>query len=106
MKKLQLRLEDLAVESFGTREPLGGVGTVRGYGGGETGTSGGWKCTLNDLSCDFGCDTYDANTCPSGESCQGSCDGSCILTCELTCAGATCDGASCYETFCGWSCPC
>jgi hypothetical protein len=87
MKKLSLRLEELAVESFDTAGPEPRRGTVQAYDSYDSPGYTGCK-----LSCAYPCDESDACTpgCPGGGS--GGCGGggtyeqSCGTGCRLSCA--------------------
>ena len=102
MRKLSLKLDDLAVESFQTQVEEGVQGTVRGndsiY---LCETERDWICTNNPLSCDDTCNTADNNTCPTGDTCYQTCQNSCNGTCD-TCFGTCIDG-SCPNSVC--DCP-
>lgn len=65
MKKLSLRIEDLAVESFPTSAPVDGRGTVRGYGDSTECSYGSPNFTQCDVTCQV-CDQSDecTATCP------------------------------------------
>jgi hypothetical protein len=82
--KRKLRLDDLAVESFGTtREPVDMRGTVRGLAGTLPPSPGqsypecysGQLTCITPNSCDFSC----------GGTCDLSCGGSCYISCGDTC---------------------
>ncbi len=92
MKKLELNLDDLKVESFETTpaDSRRGRGTVFGYSEFTEFASCGPDCTPGD----YGGQTYDG-----GETCDASCaDGTCQLTCAFTCM-PTC-GVSCLPGDC------
>lgn len=98
MKKLTLRMDDLAVESFSTERILEQRGTVHGN------TDAPWKCSY-PISCDYGCNTRDAGTCPTGPTCEASCNGSCDASCQASGCG-TCDGqVGCGPTWYAFTCP-
>lgn len=104
MKKLNLKLQDLAVESFPTQELPAHPGTVRANQESQfdlCDTEEPWLCTA-DLSCDYGCNTAHDGTCPSGNTCQQSCGGSCQV-CQTV---QTCFEATCPDTVCCPSQPC
>ena len=86
MKKLQLDVETLRVESFATQPPVRGTGTVRGH---ETAA---WYCQTQE----FGC--YSGTCPPATADCSYGCDdttwgntgGDCSADCSRnTCAGCT-----------------
>jgi hypothetical protein len=66
MKKLQLSIEELAVESFETQKIEGERGTVHGH------TQYDWMCTA-EVSCDYGCNTRQDGTCPTANTCEWMC---------------------------------
>jgi hypothetical protein len=77
--KLQLNLDQLAVDSFDTTKPAAKAGTVFAE-----------QCTC-----------YTNCTCPGCPSCDATCGNTCNYTCDdATCIGCT-DAYSCYETDCG-----
>jgi hypothetical protein len=86
MKKLQLNAEELAVESFETQDVEEQRGTVHGH------TEYEWMCS-HPVSCDYGCNTRNDGTCPTGATCQ-----SCVATCQ------TC-GTFCGPTYYAETCP-
>ena len=100
MRKLSLKLDELAVESFQTDGMQEQRGTVAGYvvsmdGGCVTdeGQSCGGSCpyegTCGEWSCGGNCGSYYGT-------CGGSCAVTCGDTCYYTCAnGMTCHGADC-----------
>jgi hypothetical protein len=92
MRKLQLDLEHLAVESFTTATEDVRWGTVRAASEGETEVvepaTDEEVAFLSLFSCHTRCS-------------QNTCDGTCGRTCA-TCFGATCD--SCYITRCRDNC--
>jgi hypothetical protein len=97
MKKLNLNLDELHVDTFETQPPLFVQGTVRGY--------------VSEIAtgCD-GCATYRASECGcSGESGCDTMDACCMAntrgtrTCETTCNQIIC-GCSAYFTDCDATC--
>lgn len=98
--KLQLRFDDLEVESFET---------TPGVGEGQDGTVVGLAGQNTDLSCfPVDCDLVEGASCGTacpnqtvGSTCGGSCGGSCVNTCLSTCGG-TCS-PSCSVS-CGTVC--
>lgn len=102
MKKLMLRVEELAVESFETSGADGLRGTVRGYGDSSNCSYGSPNFTGCDMTCEFPCGESDectpacpphvtpgcsqTCTCP-GTGGQPSCDPytQCDMTCEFAC---------------------
>ena len=83
MKKMQLNLDALGVESFDTSGADAKRGTVFGE-----------QCTC-----------YTNCTCPGCNTCDESCNGSCAW--QQTCGGQnTCDATcgTCYYTGCDYSC--
>lgn len=92
MRKITLRLESLAVESFETTPPARAEGTVVGH--------------QRTPACTFSCDSciQTACTCPGNNTCAQSCNGTCFgYSCQApTCVGtcATC-GANTCEPTCG-----
>lgn len=99
MKKLELNVDDLVVESFRTEELEAFGGTVRGNDSHfhMCDTEAAWLCTQAQVSCDFGCNTADNGTCPSGHTCQNSCEGTCDTcnTCQGSCFDDTCPNTIC-----------
>ena len=97
MKKLSLRMDDLAVESFHTSVPAGRQGTVRGYGDSTDCSYGSPDYTVCDVTCGYPC-------VESGE-CTATCPWN-TVQCNPTppCPGTwmSCDP----ETLCDYSCPC
>lgn len=89
MKKLALKLDDLAVDSFDTAAQRGGRGTVRG-------NIGPWPTTFNvNPDCSAGCTDY----------CETNGDGrgtTCDVRCETRnypgCLSA--NGPSCVAAYC------
>lgn len=77
--KRKLRLDDLAVESFGTTRAVSGRGTVHGLGGTFPPSPGQSypECYSGHLTC------ITPNTCDF--SCGATCDISCNGTCPLPC---------------------
>lgn len=75
MRKIQLQLESLVVESFHTTAPAQAQGTVVGH---QFETRGG--CSF---SCPESC-IQTACTCPDF-TCAESCNGSCLISCGGTC---------------------
>jgi hypothetical protein len=70
MKKLDLKLDDLAVETFATGENTGGEGTIHARSG-ECGSSGdGRVCACHDTPVDY---TFVEYTCETGWQDQCSC---------------------------------
>lgn len=85
MKKLALKIEDLAIESFETARAAREDGTVVGHA-----TQG------NKYTCDPVVGTCFGYTCY--ETCAETCADSCAYTCDPavgTCFGYTCAGAGC-----------
>ena len=79
MRKLNLHLEDLAVESFSTADGAGARGTVRGLD----------SVTVDQDTC---------ATCPATcATCGATCPNTCAVTCGNTCATCpvSCDPATC-----------
>ncbi len=101
MKKLNLNLEDLKVESFDTlpRALNDQEGTVQGYGTPPLISCGETACDETCLSCDPSCN----GTC-QGNTCEGTCGRSCGGTCGHSCGGTcnTCGGLSCVPTCFNW----
>ena len=95
MKKLQLNLDQLQIESFDTSPEVGSANEGTAYAlRGES-----FKPEFCTLFCTGSprCVSCDGFTC--AETCSGTCSGS---TCEGTC-GSTCDG-TCNEATCGSTC--
>lgn len=88
MRKLTLRIEALKVETFETQAAEARRGTVRGY-------SADWQCTAA-LSCDYGCNTRDDGTCPTGITCAISCGETCDASCQASGCGSC--GPACQPT--------
>ncbi len=80
-RKLKLRLDELAIDSFDTTQPADKKGTVFGE-----------QCTC-----------YTQCTCPGCPTCYASCNGTCAGTCANTCAN-TCDDATCVNCGTGYTC--
>lgn len=78
MKKLALKLEELAVESFETAPDAHSRGTVMAHV--TTGDQVICECSYDVGSCDYTC----ADTCAN--SCNGGCGGNGFCTQEQTCA--------------------
>lgn len=91
-RKLTLKLEALAVESFDTAAPQKARGTVFGE-----------QCTCQTVCTCPGCPTCDISCNGSCESCAASCGGSCEYSCAWTCAGDTCDYYTCDPDYCRMS---
>lgn len=89
MRKLALKLEELSVETFETAELEQPRGTIEGR---QEEYSPGWYCTA-PLSCEYGCNTHDDGTCPSGYTCRETC-----RTCTEPGCGAPTILDSCYPT--------
>lgn len=96
MKKLALKLDSLAVETFDPAPVQGGRGTVIGEQTAIGGTCYGGTCeTCVYDTCQAYC-VSEIQTCP--DSCFGTCD-TCADTCGFTCGRTcyqTCGGATCY----------
>jgi hypothetical protein len=88
MRKLQLDLDQLTVESFATSDNAEQKGTVVGE----------QQCTCQTQCTCPGCPTCDA-TCNRGNTCAASC----AYTCAYTCDDATCANCSNAAT-CAYSC--
>jgi hypothetical protein len=89
MKKLALRLDDLAVDSFDTSAPADGRGTVRGYGDSTDCSYGSPNYTNCDRTCHYPCAESGECTpgCPFNTvHCEPTlaCPGS-VQTCDLYC---------------------
>lgn len=96
MEKLHLRLEELVVESFATAAADEQRGTVLGH------SDYPWMCSY-PVSCDYGCNTRDDGTCPTGLTCQECQSNQSCQTCQ-TCQ--TCDGqVGCGPTWYMATCP-
>jgi hypothetical protein len=97
MRKLSLRMDDLAVESFHTGAPAGRQGTVRSHGDSTGCSYGSPDFTLCDATCNVPC-------AESGE-CTPACPWN-TVQCNPTpgCPGTalSCDP----DTMCDDSCPC
>jgi len=98
MAKLRLDLSELAVETFGTGEPIEPIGTVQGhYILSNQRCNSDYSCQA--YTCDFlSCNDSDCGKCIAtyGDSCDIICNytgsTSCNLPCVPTCDGwATCD---------------
>lgn len=103
MKKLSLKLDELAVESFETASAQAPRGTVEGQGFTDQGCvtdeyqSCGGSCpyvgTCGENTCQGTCRASCYGTC-DGNTCEGSCGGgdTCYFTCDIpgTCYGAAC----------------
>lgn len=101
MKKLNLNLEDLRVESFDTLPaPQGEKGTVQGYGTPPLVSCGETAC---DDTCFGTCEQSCNGTC-EGDTCEGTCYNSCGGTCSASCGGTcnTCGSLSCVPTCFNW----
>ena len=94
MKKLNLRLDDLSVESFETAAPDELRGTVRAYGDSSGCSYGSPAYTACRLSCAYDCGESEECTpaCPNGSGGSGggqtigdSCDTGCRLSCRYEC---------------------
>ena len=98
MKKLNLDLDQLTVESFDTSVARKANGTVRAFGWTET--------SCQQIICDCGptnvtCETY-CNEFTCADSCEGTCGDSCVNICPPTNNGErTCNQPSCF-----YSCTC
>ena len=102
MKKLQLNLDQLQIESFDTSPETSSAdeGTVYGL----TGSGEPEFCTelcTHPLICGQTGNTC-GNTC--GGTCVNTCGNTCNASCNGTCSGNTC-GSSCGFT-CGFTCGC
>ena len=92
MKKLNLHLEDLSVESFETAAAADGRGTVHGHGDSADCSWGSPGYTECRASCAYECGESDECTpaCPDGGGGSGACGGSeydsCDTACRLSCA--------------------
>jgi hypothetical protein len=89
MKKLSLKLDDLAVDSFDTAAPARGRGTVRG-------NIGPWPTTLNvNGNCSAGCTDYcETNGGGVGYTCDIRCETRNYPGC-LSAGGSSCDPGLC-----------
>lgn len=103
MRKLSLKLDELAVESFETASAGAPRGTVEGqqftaYGcvTDEYQSCGGscqWVGTCGENTCEGTCAASCHGTCAGqGNTCDGTCGNTCDFTCDIpgTCYGAAC----------------
>lgn len=97
MKKLSLKLDDLSVETFETAALEVPRGTVEGQ---QEEYTPGWWCTA-PLSCEYGCNTHNDGTCPTGYTCEQTCR---EPTCK-TCTEPTCDTNPTVQDTCYYTCP-
>jgi hypothetical protein len=92
MRKITLRLESLAVESFHTTDPAQDEGTVVAH----------QRTAYCSVSCEGTC-IQTACTCPEYGTCYQSCNGTCLnYSCQNSCLDtcATCGINTCEPT-CG-----
>lgn len=89
MKKLELRLDELSVESFDTAAGSRNDGTVVAHDGDTEGTClGPGTCNVScNVSCNPSCNGGDTcnETCGTIGTCNGSCGFSCARSCYGTC---------------------
>lgn len=95
MKKLNLHLDELSVESFETAAPDPARGTVRAHGDSSDCSYGSPGYTACRLSCAYDCGESNECTpaCPNGgtggggggQTLEVSCDTACRLSCAFPC---------------------
>lgn len=100
MKKLELNLDDLQVDSFDTQPRTRGQGTV--FANESEIATGCMSCPTYHYSDCTGCNTGEGTGCDSVDACcmAGTYGG---RTCDTTCAQILC-GCSAYQTDCDATC--